>query len=174
MKKALKINSPSKVTMALGRGIGEGLILGMYKEEQNVTQEAETMANALLNSFNGIRVDAEDLISTDLNPVITPVINPAEFDSGMAQLSMSLGTLSAMSVGNLNYTQQMSSKFTDYMDANEAAMEAMANNAIDYDRLGASVAAALINGGFHVEMDGGEFMGYLAGQISDTRRMYAR
>lgn len=174
LRSALKVNSPSKVTMAIGRSVGEGLILGMHKDEQSVYAEAEAVGNALIDGFSGLNLNVDDLIDTDLRPVVTPVINPAEFDSGMSQLSMSLGTLSAMSVGNLNYTQQMSSKFTDYMDANEAAMTAMANNAIDYDRLGASVAAALINGGFHVEMDGGEFMGYLAGQISDTRRMYAR
>lgn len=171
-----KVKSPSRVFRSIGGYIGEGFILGMLDKVHGAHEAGVELADTVPEAFTSILdgLSVEDLVSTDLNPVITPVINPAEFDSGMAQLSMSLGILSAMSVGNLNYTQQMSSKFTDYMDANEAAMTAMANNAIDYDRLGASVAAALINGGFHVEMDGGEFMGYLAGQISDTRRMYAR
>lgn len=171
-----KVKSPSRVFRSIGGYIGEGFILGMLDKVHGAHEAGVELADTVPEAFTSILdgLSVEDLVSTDLNPVITPVINPAEFDSSMSQLSMSLGTLSAMSVGNLNYTQQMSSKFTDYMDANEAALTAMANNIIDYDRLGASVAAALINGGFHVEMDGGEFMGYLAGQISDTRRMYAR
>lgn len=173
LRKALKVKSPSRVTMEIGRYVGEGLILGISKTEIGVKRASESIGEALIDSFSGINISTDDLIDTDLHPVITPVINPAEFDSGMTQLSASMGTLSALSVGNLNYTQEMSAKFTDYMDANEAAIEAMARNAIDYDRLGVSVASALINAGFHVEMDGGELMGYLAGQISDTRRMYA-
>lgn len=171
--KILKINSPSKVFRSMGYSIGEGLVMGIDRYSRPVQRVSEALAETAIDSFSMIDLSAEDLIDTDLHPVITPIVNPAEFDTSMSRLSASLGTLSAMSVGNLNYTQEMSAKFTDYMDANEAAIEAMARNAIDYDRLGVSVASALINAGFHVEMDGGELMGYLAGQISDTRRMYA-
>ena len=75
-------------------------------------------------------------------------------------------------VGSVNYSQQFAAKLADYAAVNKQAMEAFANNAIDYDQLGVSVANALIRSGVHVEMDGGQLMGYLAGEIRDARRMY--
>ena len=77
-----------------------------------------------------------------------------------------------LSIGTVNYNQEFASKLSDYADINRQAIAAVANNAIDYDILGVAVANALIRSGVHVEMDSGEFVGYLAGEINDVRRMY--
>ena len=119
-------------------------------------------------------VSVEDILDTDYNPEITPVINTTSFDSGVGYLRTALETgFDGFSVGNLNYTGELSAKLSDYNDLNRQVLDAVSNNAIDYGRLGVSVANALINSGVHVELDGGQFMGYLAGEIQDVRRQFA-
>ena len=172
-----KIKSPSRVFMAIGGYVGEGFIIGMANKIRGAyamgTKLAGTVPDAFSDTLTGMSVDIDDILDTDYNPVITPVINSAEFDSGMDRLSnsMRLG-LNDFSVGNLNYTGELSAKISDYNDLNRMALTAMAENAIDYDLLGVKVANAFIASGVHVKMEGGQLVGYLAGEISDVRRMY--
>lgn len=176
-KRATKENSPSKVFHEIGYFVGEGFILGMKSEIPKTykmgTKLAETVPTAFEDTLGALSLSIDDLLETDYNPVITPVINSTEFDSGMYRLSSAInGRLSDISVGNLNYTGELSSQLSDYNDINRRAIDLMASNTLDYNLLGVAVANALINAGVHVEMDGGQLMGYLAGEISDARRMY--
>lgn len=172
-----KIKSPSRVFMAIGGYVGEGFIIGMANKIRGAyamgAKLAGTVPDAFSDTLSGMSVGIDDILDTDYNPVITPVINSAEFDSGMDRLSnsMRLG-LNDFSVGNLNYTGELSAKISDYNDLNRMALTAMAENAIDYDLLGVKVANAFIASGVHVRMEGGQLVGYLAGEISDVRRMY--
>ena len=173
----LKIKSPSRVFMGIGGYVGEGFAIGMAKSEHDVYKSgeslAETVPDAFANTLSAMSVNIDDLLNTDYNPVITPVINPADFDSGLSRLSSAFSTnLNGLSIGNLNYTGQLSAKIDDYNDLNRQMVDLMSNNVLDYDKLGVSVANALIQSGVHVEMDGGELVGYLAGEIRSTRRMF--
>lgn len=173
-----KVKSPSRLFMEIGGYIGEGYAIGLKKSVPIIAKSAEELAEAAPDAFSdtlkSLSINMDDLLETDYNPVITPVIDPTQFDSGMSSLTTMLNNRMPdnFNVGAVNYSQQFAAKLADYADVNKQAMEAFANNAIDYDQLGVSVANALIRSGVHVEMDGGQLMGYLAGEIRDARRMY--
>lgn len=176
-KEALKINSPSKVFIGIGGSVGEGFVKGINRGTKSVIDASESMANAIPETVSdalaSFKIDVEDLLDTDYSPEITPVVNAASFNSGVDRLHKAFGaSFTDLSVGNLNYAGELSAKISDYNDLNRQVIDAMSNNAIDYGLLGVSVANALIQSGVHVEIDGGQLMGYLAGEIKDVRRMY--
>lgn len=170
-------HSPSRVFMAIGGDTGDGYAIGIIKSIPTVAKATSSMAEAGIDSFNdslrAMSFDMDDLIETDYNPVITPVIDPTSFDSDLSMLSSAMNSrFSELSIGNLNYTGELSAKISDANDLNRQTIDAISRNGIDYDRLGVSVANALIRSGLHVELDGDRFMGYLAGEIADARRQY--
>lgn len=173
-----KIKSPSRVFMAMGGYMVEGLVIGIDNLMGDAANAGSDLSGNVIDSFgnslNGMAIGMDDLLDADYNPVITPVINPAEFDSNLNQLAYMLNNRLAgnLDVGSVNYNETFAGKLDAVADINKQAMQQFAENAIDYDRLGVSVANALIRSGVHVEMDGGQLMGYLAGEIRDVRRMY--
>ncbi|MFJ7185825.1 phage tail tape measure protein [Lysinibacillus xylanilyticus] len=48
IKKTLKINSPSRVMIAIGKGVGEGLAIGIEKGSDGVNRAAEKLAEAAI------------------------------------------------------------------------------------------------------------------------------
>ena len=178
IKKALGIASPSKEFIAVGEFSIEGLILGMDSQEKRLVLEGEQLAktipDAFANTLSALSVNIDDLIDTDYSPVITPVIDPTKFDSGMSYLNgvINGGLSNILPIGDMDYNAQFGGKLDDLLDSNRQVAATFASNSIDYTLLGTAVANALISAGVHVEMEGGELMGYLAGQIQDTRRMY--
>lgn len=177
-KKVLDQNSPSKVFMGIGEGVGEGFVLGIGNETRSVVKSSAKLAGAIPDAFSDTLKDMsygiDDLINTDYNPVISPVIDPTNFNADLSMLSSSLNSRLASDVafGTFNYNETFAGKFDELNDTNRLALKAFADGAIDYNALGQSVANALIRSGVHVEMDGGQLMGYLAGEIQDARRMY--
>lgn len=173
-----RIKSPSRVFMQMGGYMVEGLIIGIGNLMGDAADASANLSGTVIDSFgsslNGMAVSMDDLLDTDYNPVITPVINSAEFDSNLQQLSalMNSRLANSIDIGNVNYNETFAGKLDAVADINKQAMQQFAENAIDYDLLGVSVANALIRSGVHVEMDGGQLMGYLAGEIKDVRRMY--
>lgn len=172
-----KIKSPSRVFMQMGGYMVEGLIIGIDNLMGDAADASANLSGTVIDSFgsslNGMAVGMDDLLDTDYNPVITPVINSAEFDSNLQQLSalMNSRLANSIDVGNVNYNETFAGKLDAVADINKQAMQQFAESAIDYDLLGVSVANALIRSGVHVEMDGGQLMGYLAGEVRDVRRM---
>ena len=176
-KNALKEKSPSRVFMGIGRYVSEGFAIGINQSAGDAVKASKDLANSIPEAFgnvlDSVSINIEDILDTDYSPEITPVINATSFDSGIGRLRAALGTsFNDLSVGNLNYTGELSAKISDANDLNQQMVDAMSNNAIDYGLLGVSVANALIQSGVHVEIDGGQLMGYLAGEIKDVRRMY--
>lgn len=176
-KAALKINSPSKVFIGIGGSVGEGFVMGVNRGTRSVVNASENLANAIpetvSDTLSAFSIDIEDILDTDYSPEITPVINATSFNSGIGRLRAALGTsFNDLSVGNLNYAGELSAKISDANELNQQMVDAMSNNAIDYNLLGVSVANALIQSGVHVEIDGGQLMGYLAGEVASARRMY--
>ncbi|QPQ29428.1 phage tail tape measure protein [Lysinibacillus sp. JNUCC 51] len=51
IKSTLKINSPSRVMIAIGRGVGEGLAIGIEKGSDGVNRAAEKLAEAAIPDF---------------------------------------------------------------------------------------------------------------------------
>lgn len=171
-----KVKSPSRVFMKIGEYVGEGFAIGIENSVPMVADSSELMADSAISALSDAlsTPTADDLIDTDFNPVITPVINAAEFDSGMSTIEsvMNRRLSDLMLNDGINYNQYMASKLDAYTDTNGQLMAKLSDNGIDYDRLGRSVANALITSGVHVELDSGEMLGYIAGEIKDVRRMY--
>lgn len=172
-----EVKSPSRVFMRIGNYVAEGFAIGIRQGTGEAAKAGADLAGSIPDAFGNVldnlSIDIEDILDTDYSPEITPVINATSFDSGIGRLRTALGTsFNDLSVGNLNYTGELSAKISDANDLNQQMVDAMSNNAIDYGRLGVSVANALIQSGVHVEIDGGQLMGYLAGEIKDVRRMY--
>lgn len=175
-KKKLKINSPSKVFREIGSGVGEGFIQGIDSGTASVAKSSSSLAGTVVDTFadalSMAAMSTDDLLDFE-DPVITPVLDTSDLDYSMDRLRTSMGMgFDGLSIGSLNYTGELSAKLSDYTDLNKQTLDAIANNQLDYNLLGIAVANALIQSGVHVEMDGGQLMGYLAGEISDARRMY--
>ena len=74
---ALKINSPSKVFIEIGKFVDQGFIIGMERYAANVAGTAGTVAGNVVDSFSKPLSALNDVIDTDVNtnPVITPVLD---------------------------------------------------------------------------------------------------
>ena len=177
VKAGLQVKSPSRVFVGIGQNVVQGLINGIDNLMGDAATAGSDLSGTVVDSFgnslNGMAIGMDDLIDTDYNPVITPVINSAEFDSNLRQLSamMNHRLSDSINIGSVNYNETFAGKLDAVADINKQAMQQFAESAIDYDLLGMSVANALIRSGVHVEMDGGQLMGYIAGEIRDARRM---
>lgn len=74
VKKVLRINSPSKVFEDIGKGIDEGLALGITKNMDLAQNATEDMANAVAKQPIGVDKSLEETMVNVLNtPDITPV-----------------------------------------------------------------------------------------------------
>lgn len=66
IKSALGINSPSKLTTSFGRFIGQGLYLGMDKEETNVFNSAKSLNNSVLKGINNSDISVNKNVNVDI------------------------------------------------------------------------------------------------------------
>lgn len=66
IKNALSINSPSKLTTSFGRFIGQGLYLGMDKEETNVFNSAKSLNNSVLKGINNSDISIDKNVNVDI------------------------------------------------------------------------------------------------------------
>lgn len=176
-KQKAEVKSPSRVFMRIGNYVSEGFAIGIRQGTGDAAKAGADLAGSIPDAFGNVldnlSIDIEDILDTDYSPEITPVINATSFNSGIGRLRAALGTsFNDLSIGNLNYAGELSAKISDANELNQQMVDAMSENAIDYNLLGASVANALIQSGVHVEIDGGQLMGYLAGEVASARRMY--
>lgn len=87
-KSALQINSPSRLFVALGKGIDEGFILGMEKMQSNVSDTSENVAFGIVSAAKDPLDYLADLMSGDIidDPTITPVLDLSEIQNGANRL----------------------------------------------------------------------------------------
>jgi methyl-accepting chemotaxis protein len=79
IKKLLHINSPSKEMMKIGEYVDEGLVIGMENGEDDVSKQAENLANSMLDPINGINDNIEQ-------PTVKPVMDLSDFNYDQDQL----------------------------------------------------------------------------------------
>lgn len=84
IKSALGINSPSKLTTSFGRFIGQGLYLGMDKEETNVFNSAKGLNNSVLKGLNNSDISVDKKVEVDIF---------ADFKNAMGTMLNSLANL---------------------------------------------------------------------------------
>lgn len=93
LRAALKINSPSKVTMAIGNSVDEGLALGMRQDIGDVENASYDVTNAMAAALDDAKGKINDIVQSDedFNPVITPVLNLDEINKQGSQIASSIG-----------------------------------------------------------------------------------
>lgn len=84
---AAKINSPSKVWMAIGHGLGEGLILGMDHMQSSVAEASAEMFDPAIalameqaGYLSGLLNDIDD------QPTIRPVLDLTDYEAGINRM----------------------------------------------------------------------------------------
>ena len=86
-KKALKINSPSKVFIEIGKFVDQGFINGMEQYSTRVAKSATGVANKVVDNFARPLSAISDLTDIDTNPVITPVLDLSNVQANSRRLN---------------------------------------------------------------------------------------
>ena len=141
-KAALKINSPSKVFIEIGKYTTEGFAVGLDKYARNATKSATNLANSVIDNVKnplsniGRIIDGE----IDANPTITPVLDLSNVErnsrrigdlvSGNGTLSLSTDNASLMtkSIGQI----QNGPDNSDIVSALKDLKASMADNRPSY------------------------------------------
>lgn len=93
-KEFLKVNSPSKRFMELGDSADEGFAMGFDRSAGLVTDSAESVGHAAIDSMRKTLSGLSDLVSgdIDMNPTITPVLDLSGVKKNASQIGSLLGT----------------------------------------------------------------------------------
>ena len=87
IKSALKIQSPSRVMMQVGRYVDEGLVVGMDRYSSKVAKSAGYVADKIVDNFAKPLSTINDLVDIDTNPVITPVLDLSNVQANSRRLN---------------------------------------------------------------------------------------
>ena len=88
-KQTLQQNSPSKVFIDIGSGVVEGFVKGIDDNVSSARASVTNMANESTNTFKRAISKVNDIISGDveLDPVIRPVLDMSNVESGMNSIN---------------------------------------------------------------------------------------
>ena len=104
-KSALKINSPSKVFIEIGKYTSEGMAIGIDRNARMVERSSEAMANAAINNVKNTVSRIAQAVNTniDAQPTIRPVLDLTNVEAGARSLNGMLdgSQLSASLSGNM-------------------------------------------------------------------------
>ena len=154
----LGINSPSRVFMEIGSFVGEGFVKGMESYSKDVANTASGLAEDVVRNVKNPLEMVSKLLDGefDVNPVITPVMDLSNIESGSKLLSnmigdeqLNIGGVTGTLVGSVGRIQNGNSN-ADVVKAINELKEGMNNNnsasynvnGITYDD-GSNVASAV-------------------------------
>ena len=88
-KRALKINSPSKVFIAIGKSTNEGFVKGIEADAHKSASAAEGLAYSVIDSMQSSIAKISNAINTDIDmsPTIRPVLDLSNVASGARTLN---------------------------------------------------------------------------------------
>jgi phage-related protein len=111
-KRALKINSPSKVFIEIGKFVDEGFIVGMERYASKVANTAGDISKNVIDSFSKPLSKVNELIISDVisNPVITPVLDLSNVQANSRRLNNMLP-----GSGNINLSTDAANVMTNTM-----------------------------------------------------------
>ena len=92
-KSALKINSPSKVFIAIGGSVNEGFAMGLEKYSDESANAATELANTVIKNVKDPLSNVSKILNGDIdvNPVIAPVMDLSNVQAGARALNGMLG-----------------------------------------------------------------------------------
>ena len=93
-KKALKINSPSKVFIEIGKFVDQGFIVGMNKYSKRVNDSASNIAEGVIDNIRNPLSNIAALVNgeVDVSPTIRPVLDLSDVQNGSRRIGDMLGT----------------------------------------------------------------------------------
>lgn len=99
-KKALDINSPSKVFRAIGMSIPEGFAMGIEKLGYAVKASTVGMTDSALDGVKGAISRISDVVNSDIDsqPVIRPVLDLSDIQSGAGAINGLFGMTPSVGV----------------------------------------------------------------------------
>ena len=120
-KKALKINSPSKVFMAMGHSIDEGLVKGIEDDAHTVDDPARNLARRAIKSVSRTISAISNTLDSEINPdlTITPVMDLTNVNNGVKTIRDMIAENDQFSI-NANTTGAMSSSMGTIQNGNES------------------------------------------------------
>ena len=88
-KSALKINSPSKVFIEIGKFTSEGFAVGLEKYGDKAANAAGDVANAVIDNVRNPLSNVSKILNDDIdvNPVIAPVLDLTNIESNARRLN---------------------------------------------------------------------------------------
>ena len=107
-KAALKINSPSKVFIEIGKWTAEGLAVGIDRNSNRVDAPMRSMAQRAVDGMTKAMSNVTSLAESglDFNPTITPVLDLSNVQAGSRLLNSMIGPDSGLAL-NANVTGAM-------------------------------------------------------------------
>ena len=142
-KKALKINSPSKVFIGIGKSTTEGLALGISRYASHASNSATGLANEISDKVRAPlsmvgRMVAQGLEDIDTTPVIAPVVDLTNVEAGaqrigglMKNRTMEINATSGRLAGTIG-TIQNGPNNDDVVSALKDLKDSMSNNGPSY------------------------------------------
>lgn len=96
-RKALDIHSPSRVMRGIGEFAGQGLVLGLQDQMDNVGNVASDMANAAISGLSDLGQQIQDGIGTlNLDASVTPVVDMSNMQTLSAGTIVGAGAYNPM------------------------------------------------------------------------------
>ena len=119
-KAALKINSPSKVFIPIGKSVPEGFAMGIEMMGGTIKSSVNVMSNQAVKATSSVIGRIADVLDSDMdvNPVITPVMDLSEIYSGISKLNSMMSSLRTSqsvlnTVGSINTSMNNSTSSSD-------------------------------------------------------------
>lgn len=128
-KEASGVNSPSKLTYAIGDFVTQGLANGIDDNSKKAVRSSRNMGASVIGALN-TTMDKLALDPNYLSPKITPVIDTSNISSGLSSAfsaTRSVGIRSKLDIGGIDYQDHKAIEEARYraaMDQNNAALVA--------------------------------------------------
>ena len=101
VKDVLKIHSPSRVFAEIGMFMDEGIIVGLTKYSDRVSQASENVGRESIFAISSSISKISDVIKSDMDvePTITPVIDLTNVRNGIGMINGAFGANRSMNLG---------------------------------------------------------------------------
>lgn len=125
LKASLKIKSPSRVTMQVGKYFDEGLAKGIDQNTDMATRAADNLADETVSSMSGALATISDAMSEAESPTITPELDLTNVQNGMNSMDSMLNNRQAANI-SANYNANKIAE-QEQISFNQAQLASLGN-----------------------------------------------
>lgn len=136
VKKFLGIKSPSRVGMSIGAFFDKGIIEGIFSLSKKVSSSATDVGKGAVSSMQKALTGVADILESQngsLSPVITPVIDMTDVDSGLNDISDRLSANRTLAIsGVANMATKVASGMNASKDVVQTGVQNPAQSSVNY------------------------------------------